>query len=357
MSRAGASVAAALLLACSAPLGALSTGSPVSVENPSREAPPPEPPPSESVAPAASSGGDAAVASAIPAASSAPAAASSAPSGFACAPPDRGWGRYLPYRKIHGAKVSLPQLAEPREVFDVYVHFHASDAARRGFVHEGYPAVFVGFDLGEGSNAYRRAFEHPAAFQRILTDVKGLLEEHTRRKVKLGRVVLSSWSAGFGATTRIVHQFPERIDGLVLLDSLYAPQQKDEQGNEKKGTVFAPALTTVVSFAKRALAGERSLFLSYSDVPTIGYASTGEVAHYLTKRLHLQEVSLDPGEDPRGPLASLDRDGVHFRGFRGNDAKAHCQHLRLVSEATALLLAPAGEKKNTPLAQTTSPQE
>lgn len=262
---------------------------------------------------------------------------------FVCAPPDQGWGNYLPYKKIHGAKVSLPKLTEPREIFDVYIHFHASDAVRRGFVHSGYPAVFVGFDLREGSSAYQRAFEHAAAFQRILTDVKALLAEHTGHKVRLGRIVLSSWSAGFGASTRILRQFPEQIHGLILLDSLYAPQRKDDRGNNLIGTVFPPALNAVLAFTKRALTGERSLFLSYSNVPTIGYASTGEVASYLTKRLGLHEHPQDPGEDPRGLRASLDQQGVHLRGLRGSDAKAHCQHLRLAAEATRLLFPSSDE--------------
>ncbi len=252
--------------------------------------------------------------------------------------------------------MSLPQLDAPREEFDVYIHFHASDGVRRAFVHEGYPAVFVGVDRGEGSGAYRRAFEDPASFWRLLSDVTGLLAEHTGRKVRLGRVVLSSWSAGFGATTRIAKLFPDRIYGLVLLDSLYAPQEKDGEGNLRPGTVFAPAVAPVLAFARRALAGERGLFLSYSDVPTLGYASTGEVARFLVQRLQLRVDPVDPGDDPRGPIASLDRSGVHLRGFRGSDARAHCQHLRLAAEAVAKLLQ-APEKKEARWLERASPGE
>ncbi|MCS6899841.1 MAG: hypothetical protein RMJ98_10880 [Myxococcales bacterium] len=233
--------------------------------------------------------------------------------------------------------MSLPQLDTPPEALDIYIHFHASDAVRRVFVQEGYPAVFVGVDRGEGSNAYRRAFDDPSAFPRLLSDVTRLLAQHTGRQVRIDRVVLSSWSAGFGATTRITQLVPERIHGLVLLDSLYAPQLKDEEGNLRPGTVFAPALTPVLAFARQALAGQRELFLSYSDVPTLGYASTGEVARFLLGQLRLQEDRVDPGEDPRGLITSLDRQGIHIRGFRGSDARAHCQHLRLAAEAVALL--------------------
>lgn len=335
--RGGPLLAGALLAACAVPL---SPASPQPVENPSREVPPlpgpsvdlPSPPPA-------------------PPASSAPPLASSPPptpaSGFACAPPDQGWGRHLPYRKIRGARISLPALDTPPERFDLFIHFHASDAARRGFVQEGYPAVFVGYDLGEGSNAYRRAFDDPGAFLRLLASVTEALREHTGRPARLGRIVLSSWSAGFGATQRILKQHPDRIHGLVLLDSLYAPQEKDPEGQEKPGTVFAPALAPTLAFARRALRGERALFLSYSRVPTRGYASTGEVARYLTSQLGLEEQALDPGDNPRGAVATLDRAGIHLRGFRGSDARAHCQHLALAAEASALLLK-ASEKKNEP---------
>jgi pimeloyl-ACP methyl ester carboxylesterase len=365
MSRPGACLLAALtpILACSAPLTPLklSPASPPGVENPSTEPPGADGAAAPEAAAPATTTAAATTATTEAAAPGAPAegeegakdrgAAGEEGAGgkpgekpkekFACAPPDRGWGKYLPYRKIRGAKVSLPRLEAPLGVFDVYVHFHGADGVRRGFVHEGYPAVFVGVDLGEGSGAYRRAFDDPATFSRMLAEVAALMTEHTGKKARVGRVVLSSWSAGFGATTRIARLFPEKIHGLVLLDSLYAPQEKDEEGHERRGSVFAPALAPVLSFARRALAGERGLFLSYSNVPTIGYASTGEVAQYLARRLQVEPSPLEPGEDPRGQVATLDREGVHLRGFRGSDARAHCQHLRLAAEAAALLLRPA----------------
>jgi hypothetical protein len=98
------------------------------------------------------------------------------------------------------------------------------------------------------------------------------------------------------------------------------------------------------------------LFLSYSDVPTLGYASTGEVARFLVQRLQLRVDPVDPGDDPRGPIASLDRSGVHLRGFRGSDARAHCQHLRLAAEAVAKLLQ-APEKKEARWLERASPGE
>jgi hypothetical protein len=92
----------------------------------------------------------------------------------------------------------------------------------------------------------------------------------------------------------------------------------------------------VLGFARKAAAGQRGLFLSYSDVPTIGYASTGEVAKFLLGRLGLREMAVTPGVDPRGQIATLDRQGLHLRGFLGNDARAHCGHLRLAAQAVRL---------------------
>ncbi len=252
----------------------------------------------------------------------------------ACAPPDRGWGRYLPYQKIPGARVSLPELGEGApQVFDVLVHFHASEAARRGFVHEGYPAIFVGVDLGEGSGAYRRAFDEPEKFTKMLRRVGELLREHAGPKARLGDITLSSWSAGFGATTRLLKLFPEKIRAMIFLDSLYAPFQKDEQGEDIKGEVFAPAVAPVLGFARQAQQGKRGLYLSYSNIPTQGYASTGAVAMHLLGRLARRELAVTPGVDPRGQVAALDRGGLHLRGFRGSDARAHCNHLKLMGEA------------------------
>lgn len=255
---------------------------------------------------------------------------------FVCAPRDRGWGRYLPYVRLSLGRMTLPSLdALPADgAHDVYVHFHGSDAVRRVFVHEGYPMVFVGVDLGEGSKSYKRAFEDPQAWQRLRTSIESALREQTGDPgAHIGRVFLSSWSAGFGASTRILASAPDDVQGVVLLDSLYAPYAKDARGADRKGVVFTPSLRDIVAFGKQALASSKLLYLTYSNVPTYGYASTGEVASHLLERLGVKSKAVAVDGDPRGLRARLDDGQLHVRGYRGADARAHCAHLAQAAQA------------------------
>lgn len=263
----------------------------------------------------------------------APPASSSARPRFACAPPDRGFGSHAPFVTRGKWKISVPAARPPSHAYDVVIHFHFSDAARRTIVHAAPDVVIVGFDLGEGSKVYGDAMSDARAFAKLLADVEGELRVSTSDpQAKLGRIALSSWSAGFGATTKILKHHRDKIDAVLFLDSLYAPYEKDAAGELRTGHVFAPALSGVVAFAEQAKRGERVLFLSTSNAPTTGYASTREVVHWLLPRVKL---SLPDEEESASPLV-FDHEGVHVRMHGGNSAEAHCFHLGLAGDAVAL---------------------
>jgi hypothetical protein len=270
-------------------------------------------------------------------------------SGFVCAPPDHGMGRYHPYVALPGrGRLLVPELDVPPAdgAFDLMLHFHFHDAVRRAFVEVAHPMALAGIDLGEGSKAYGDAFANPDAITTLLASIDDALRERTGDpRAHVGRLFLSSWSAGFAASVRILKQKPRPIAGALFLDSLYAPSEKNEHGDLRPRSVFAPAVAPVAALGKRAVAGEAFLFLSYSHAETHGYASTGDVAHHLEKKLGLREKREDPGDDPRGLIASVDAGRLHVRGFRGVDGKAHCRHLALIKDAISLL---RGETRELP---------
>ena len=250
-------------------------------------------------------------------------------------------GRYHPYVALPTrGRLLVPMLDEPPADggYDLLLHFHFHDAVRRAFVEVAHPMALAGVDLGEGSKAYADAFADPRAATTLLASIDEALREKTGDpRAHVARLFLSSWSAGFAASVRILKQRPRPIAGALFLDSLYAPSEKDENGDLRPRSVFAPAVAPVVELAKRAVAGDAFLFLSYSHAETHGYASTGDVAHHLEKKLGLREKREEPGDDPRGLMAAIDTGRLHVRGFRGVDGKAHCRHLALVRDAVSIL--------------------
>ena len=268
-------------------------------------------------------------------------APSAPPAPFVCAPPEHGLGAYRPYVALSPrGRLLVPVLAAPPEdgAYDVLLHFHFHDAVRRVFVEVAHPMALVGIDLGEGSKGYADAFSEPGAYRALRAAIEaGLRAETGDSRAHIGKLVLSSWSAGFAASVKILAQAPEDVSGAIFLDSLYAPADKDEHGELRRGSVFAPALRPVVALARRAVAGRAFLFLTYSHAATHGYASTEDVARYLATKLGLAETRVPPGEDPRGLLGRVDVGGLHLRGFGGADGRAHCGHLGRIRDALAAL--------------------
>jgi hypothetical protein len=84
-------------------------------------------------------------------------------------------------------------------------------------------------------------------------------------------------------------------------------------------------------------------------VGTEDYASTTEMSDWLLEKLRIRRVAGVPDGDPLGLLTHAERGGFRIRGFGGNDKPAHCDHLRHLSEAVALLEArwgtPAAEAR------------
>src|SRR5439155_964204 len=89
--------------------------------------------------------------------------------------------------------------------FDLWVHFHGHEAARKELVHAASTAVLVGVDLGVTSQPYVAALAAPRAFEDLLAGVEAIVRERRGvARAHVRRVALSSWSAGSGALWQIL---------------------------------------------------------------------------------------------------------------------------------------------------------
>lgn len=224
--------------------------------------------------------------------------------------------------------------------FDLVVHFHGHEPARKEFVKTARGQVLVGIDLGIGSGAYERAFEDPARFRNLVAQVEQeMARRNGRERARADRIALSSWSAGYGAIWRILMQPAGRgIDALVLLDSVHAGYVNGHDGALKPWQI-----EPFVAYAKRAAAGERFLFLSHSAIQPPGYASTREVAEAIIRRLGSTARETAPRQgDPLGLelYARFDRGNLHVRGYGGNDKPDHCAHLGLIADVMKVHIVP-----------------
>lgn len=273
-----------------------------------------------------------------------------------CSRPDPGFGSYQRWQQIAPmAHVLLPKrvrLTAGGE-FNVLFHVHGREPVRKEWVQVMNGAVLVAVDAGIDSESYREAFRDPRTFSRVLQAVERAVARQTGRSdARASRLVVSSWSAGFGALERILAQpFGRRhVLGVILLDGLHAGYEDSSLDRVR--------LAPFVGFARAADAGERWMYVSHSSVPAVGYASTTETTNYLVYKLGGRPTSVDQrGVDPLQlhRISSFSSGNFHARGFKGGTAADHCAHVALLRDVLQVHVRPLWSEPQQAIAQTGAP--
>ena len=264
-----------------------------------------------------------------------------------CNTEDKGLGIYEPWNRAP----SMGQMLLPGRGgvtkdgrFDVVIHFHGHDPARKEFTKVANGQVFVGITLGIGSGAYSEAFASPHVFKDLIASIeKEVAKQRGKDGAKVRKVALSAWSAGYGAVEQILRQDlgKKLVDSVILLDGLHTGYGPD-------GGLNMSQLEPFVDFAKKAKAGKRFMFVSHSSIIPPGYASTTETAQTLIHELGGKRKGAKPRRsDPMGleMNAKFDSGNFHVRGFDGNDKMDHCAHIGLLKD---VMKAHLGPRWNTP---------
>lgn len=240
---------------------------------------------------------------------------------------ERGFGDYGAWRRLPVGRALVPAgraVAEDGS-FKLLVHFHGAEPVRKQLAPEGFDVVIAAVDAGTGSRAYEHAMAEADAFDRLVAAVEAeVAAANGLPRARARAIVLSSWSAGYGAIGQILARRAPRPSAVVLLDSLYA-------GYANAGrTLEHGQLATYVELARAARAGGPVLYLTHTAIATPGYASTAEVASFLLAELGAQATKVDDpaASGERFPLTRLFEDGhLWIRGHAGADRDAHCAAL------------------------------
>jgi LysM repeat protein len=258
-----------------------------------------------------------------------------------CLTPDPGFGIYDPWQR----GITMGQLIMPGRggitrggAFDVMIHFHGHEPARKEWVRVMDGAVFVGIDLGIGSGAYSTAFSSPATFKQLIQSIEQAVAKKTgKANAHVRKVGLSSWSAGYGAVQEIINQSEGRrlVDAVILLDGLHCGYQ---------GLKLDPLLIRpFIEWAELAARREKFMFVSHSSIIPPGYASTTETAELLVHEVGGRlRVAPSRRKAPMGleSVSRYTRGSFHVRGFSGNGAMDHCAQIGLYRDVLKVHIKP-----------------
>ncbi|WP_435011111.1 hypothetical protein P12x_002409 [Tundrisphaera lichenicola] len=216
---------------------------------------------------------------------------------------------------------------------DVVLHLHgASSVVEPALVAQEGPAVLIEFNRKGLSSVYTAPFSDRTLFPRLLDRaIQSLKERGIVPEPKLGRVTVSSFSAGFGGVRELL-KVPEhvaRIDTLIMADSLYAGYE----GDPADRVVDPKLMADFRAFAILAASGEKTMVLTHSSQVPQGYASTTETADDLLRAV--EGVAKTDRVDRGGgwvQTRSFRRGNLTILGFEGAGPEDHMRHLRRIAD-------------------------
>ncbi|MGE0463120.1 MAG: hypothetical protein AB7Q16_17280 [Vicinamibacterales bacterium] len=220
----------------------------------------------------------------------------------------------------------------PRDRLALVVHFHGAPwLVERHVATAGLDAALVTFQLGSGSGVYGKAFADASAFGALLEEARTASARLLGRRVSFDPVVLTSFSAGYGAV-RAILRVPDhfaRVGAVILADSLHAGYEGDAGAPRSLDPkVASQDLDVFLRLASEAAAGRKHLLVTHSEVFPGTYASTTETADALlgsagvARRARLAEGPLGMQQ-----LSDSGRGSLRVLGFAGNSAPDHMDHL------------------------------
>jgi hypothetical protein len=232
------------------------------------------------------------------------------------------------------ARLFMPTAWAPRDgEVNVVLHLHgAPEVTEPAVAALGWNAVLVTFNRKGLSSAYAAPFSDPALLPRLLDEtMKAATQRRPGGPYRLGRLVVSSFSAGFGGVREMLKQPSalDRVDAVVLADSLYCGYEGDPADRRLDDDL----MSGFRCFARQAADGRKTMLVTHSAQIPPGYGGTTETADDLmaTVGVVAEPVAADWGDGWR-QTRSASRGRFVVLGFAGDGPEDHMRHLRRIRQ-------------------------
>jgi len=239
-----------------------------------------------------------------------------------------------PAAPLPGVRVAIPsgtlfvpaRLAHHKQM-PLFIHFHGAPWLAESAAAERHMAVIT-VQLGSGSGVYARPFEDRTLFGRMLAAAS------SAAGATFSPIVLTAWSAGYGAVKTILENPADyaRVDKVLLIDGLHTGYEGGKPGPLESKLEEGP-LKVFLQFARDAAAGRKSMLITHSEIFPGTFASTTETADWLLDALALKRKPIVRF----GPLGTQELSEVregHFElvGFAGNSAPDHVDQFQSLTD-------------------------
>ncbi|MFZ0339372.1 MAG: hypothetical protein WAL45_15155 [Terracidiphilus sp.] len=186
----------------------------------------------------------------------------------------------------------------------------------------------VRVQAGAGAGSYVQLFLDPTRFLSLISAAESVSHMH------FGQIALGGWSAGCGAIRQILLDPAsyDRVNRVLCVDGVHTGYTNGAPG-PLESDIDASNLQTWLHFGRDAMAGNKRLIITHSEIFPGTFASTTETADWL-----LHEWELKPHPVARfGPmgtqmLSRVSTGGLTVIGFAGNSAPDHVDQLHSLPE-------------------------
>ncbi len=229
--------------------------------------------------------------------------------------------------KLNLGTLFLPAKLKLKTTTPLLIHFHGGIWLPEVAATRLNTAV-ISIQAGSGSGVYAKAFAEPQAFSQLLK------EAEAKAGVQFSPLMLSGWSAGYGAIREIL-KVPEnyaRVDHVLLIDGLHAGYVSGKPGPQES-QLETEGLQIFLQFARDAVAGKKRLLITHSEIFPGTFASTTETTDWLLKELGLKRKAVVKwGPRQTQQLSEVKQGRFQLIGFAGNSAPDHIDQLHSLPE-------------------------
>ncbi len=229
--------------------------------------------------------------------------------------------------------IFVPLRFEKLRKIDLLIHFLGSSNVVK-YAAQEFPRsiVVVTVNLGMGSKVYGDVFKDSTAFPVLLKSVIKSVEQKLKHPIVIRGIVLSGFSAGYGAVRQIiaVKSNLAKVDAVLLLDGIHASYIPDRKVLSKGGKIDSTQLEPFLELAREASKpnSHMKFLITHSEIFPGTFASTTETTDYILERLGIKiEPVLKWGPLGMQELSIARKNRFEVLGFAGNTAPDHIDHL------------------------------
>jgi len=222
----------------------------------------------------------------------------------------------------------IPEKLQHKHTAHLLFFFHGGDWLPQLAASQQHNLAVITIQAGAGSGTYTKLFEDPTRFLKLIAAAE------STSHLSFTDISIAGWSAGCGALRQILADPAAyaRIHRVLCIDGVHAGYTTDTP--DRLNPQLVPEnLAPWLAFGREAIAGNKRLIITHSEIFPGSYASTTETADELLRQWNLTPHAIVRwGPMKTQMLSKTSAGGLLVVGFAGNSAPDHIDQLNSLPE-------------------------